>query len=194
MNIRNALTILLTLAGPFVLAACQAQLEPAAEPVPTAEAVRLTEQAVEIMSTDPEQAAELLGQAISLDPYNASAYNNLGVLHLRAGRLFDAAESFEEARKLMPAHPSPRLNLGLVFEHAGRVDDAIAEYRKALEVAEGFVPAMQALSRCQLRHGRADDATTDMLAELAVRGSDESWRAWARQQHLKLADDPDALQ
>ncbi len=195
MNSRHALTILFALAILLALPAChQPQLESAAEPVPTAAAVRLTEQAVEIMSTDSKQAAELLRQAISLDPYNASAYNNLGVLHLRAGRLFEAAESFEEARKLMPAHPSPRLNLGMVFERAGRVDDAIAEYRKALEVAEGFVPAMQALSRCQVRHGRTDDATADLLADLTVRGSDESWRDWARQQYLKLAEDPDAPQ
>jgi tetratricopeptide (TPR) repeat protein len=159
-----------------------------APPSPTSEAARLTERAAALLGDDPDEAEAILRQAIVLDPYSASAHNNVGVLALRRGDLFRAAEAFEEARKLMPAHPAPRLNLGLVLERAGRIDDAIAEYRKALDVAEGFMPAMQALVRCQLRYGRADDDTTALLAEIAVRGVDASWRAWARGQHLKRSD------
>ncbi|MFG0252482.1 MAG: tetratricopeptide repeat protein [Phycisphaerales bacterium JB038] len=187
MSIRCRVPLVLALAAPLALSACHSQRASSLEPAPATDAARLAEQAVEVMDADAEQAAAWLRQAISLDPYNASAYNNMGVLHLQAGRLFEAAESFEEARKLMPAHPSPRLNLGLVFERAGRYDDAITEYRKALEVAEGFVPAMQALARCQLCHDRTDETTAALLADLTIRGSTDQWQTWAREQSLRLS-------
>jgi len=107
-------------------------------------------------------------------------------MHLRAGRLFEAASEFEWARKLMPGHPDPRMNLALTLERAGRVEEALCTYDTALEVYPNHMPTMQALSRLQLRHGKPDGRTKDMLQQIALGGQDESWRTWAQGQLINL--------
>ena len=145
----------------------------------TTAAIRLTAEAADLIDSDPEQAEALLREALAADLFHGPAHNNLGVIHLGRGNLYEAANEFEWARRLMPGHPDPRINLGLALERAGRVDEAITEYRTALEVYPGHLPAMQSLARCQLRNGREDAQTPRLLADIALRGN-EAWRAWAQ--------------
>jgi len=86
----------------------------------------------------------------------------------------------------MPGHPDPRMNLALVLEKAGRTDEALAMYATALEVYPEHVPTMQALTRLQLRSGKADDRTVSMLDEIALRGDTPRWRDWAKSQRTRL--------
>lgn len=151
------------------------------------EAQRLTLRAGALIGEDPLEAERLLREALSHDLYHGPAHNNLGAIHLARGELYDAASEFEWARKLMPGHPDPRLNLGLALEKAGRASEAIEAYRTALDVYPGHLPTFQALSRCQLRHGLADDQTRDRLQEIALRG-DVEWRAWAMDWLLRLGN------
>ena len=144
------------------------------------EAQRLTQQAADLMESDPARAEKLLREALTLDLYHGPAHNNLGVLHLERGELYEAANEFEWARKLMPGHPDPRLNLALTLERAGRIDEALAACDSALEVYPGHIATTQALARIQLRHRRTDDRTYDLLEEIAMRGETEQWREWAR--------------
>ena len=146
----------------------------------TVEAERLHREAAALMGTDPEQAEALLREALTADLFYGPAHNNLGVLHLRAGRLYDAAGEFEWACKLMPGRPDPRVNLALVLESAGRTHDAIDAYATALEIAPGYLPAIQGMASLQLRTGNADHRTQGLLDEIAMRG-DPSWRRWALQ-------------
>ncbi len=150
----------------------------------SAEAERLTHAASRIMATDPERAEGMLREALAADAFHGPAHNNLGVLLLERGRLAEAAQSLERARQLTPQHPDPRVNLGIALERAGRVDAAIEAYEAALEVHPDFLPAKQALARCQLRYGRADDRTRGLLEAIALSGEEE-WRAWARMQLAK---------
>lgn len=143
-------------------------------------AQRLTAEAAELTGSDPQRAEDLLREALTADLYHGPAHNNLGVIHLQRGQLYEAANEFEWARKLMPGHPDPRLNLALTLERAGRIDEALAACESALQVYPGHTAATEALVRLQLRHGRADERTTDLLAEIAIRGETEHWRQWAR--------------
>lgn len=142
-------------------------------------AQELCERAASIMDTDPRQAEQLLREAITADLYHGPSHNNLGVIYLARGELYAAANEFEWARKLMPGHPDPRINLGLVFERAERPEDAIDAYRTALEVQSEYMPAVQALTRCELRRQHVDDATRERLQMIALRGTTEQWRRWA---------------
>ena len=153
-------------------------------------AQELTQQGVKFMDDDPEQAESLFREALAHDIMFGPAHNDLGIMHLRSGRLFEAASEFEWARKLMPGHPDPRMNLALTLERAGRVDEALCTYDTALEVYPNHMPTMQALSRLQLRHGKPDGRTKDMLQQIALGGQDESWRTWAQGQLIKF-DTPD---
>lgn len=150
------------------------------------QAERMTLKAAELLDTDPQQAESLLREALAADVYHGPAHNNLGVVYLNQGKLYEAANEFEWARKLMPGHPDPRMNLALTLERAGRTDDALATYDAALEVHPHHLPSMQALARLQIRSSQTDDRTIELLREIALRGETEQWREWAKK-HMALA-------
>ncbi len=166
-------------AGHSTIGPYSAQKEVARNPL---EAQRLTREAAALMAADPVRAEETLREALTFDLYHGPAHNNLGVLHLNRGELYEAAIEFEWARKLMPGHPDPRLNLALALERAGRVDEAVAACDSALEVFPGHIATTEALARLQLRYRRTDDRTRGFLEEIAMRGESEQWREWARKQ------------
>ncbi len=153
----------------------------------TDKAQRLTREAAAIIDAKPAKAESLLREALDSDLYFGPAHNNLGVLYLRQGKLYEAAGEFEWARKLMPGHPDPRINLALVFEKAGRVDDALGAYASALEVYPQHLQATEGLVRLQIRSGRTDDRTLAMLNDVALRGEGVQWREWAVEQRLRLS-------
>lgn len=165
-------------AGPYAPMADVAR-DPAAS-------VRLTQEAVSVLAADPARAESLLRDALTADLYNGPAHNNLGTLYLAQGKLYEAASEFEWARKLMPGHPDPRLNLALTLEKAGRTDEALTTYATALEVYPEHIPTMQAMTRLQLRAGRTDDRTSQMLEEVALRGETQQWRDWAKLQRARM--------
>lgn len=139
----------------------------------------------------PEDVAgreRLLREALSADLYFGPAHNNLGVLLLERGRMYEAAAEFEWARKLMPGHPDPRVNLALVLERAGKTEEALGAYEAALAAYDNYLPALQGRARLQIASGRTDGDTIDALDEIALRG-DEAWRAWARLWRIKLAEE-----
>ena len=143
-------------------------------------AQELTQQAAELIDREPARAEALLRDALSHDLYHGPAHNNLGVIYLNQGKLYEAAHEFEWSRKLMPGHPDPRMNLALALEKAGRIDEALATYDSALEVYLNHLPTIQALTRCQVRHGRQDERTPGYLKEIALRSETGGWREWAR--------------
>lgn len=154
------------------------------------EAQRLTQDAAELILTKPETAERLLLEALGHNLYHGPAHNNLGIIYLERGMLYEAVGEFEWARKLMPGHPDPRINLGIALEQAGRIGEAIEAYQTALESRPEHIYAMQVLARCQLKHGRTDLGTEGLLREIALRGSPAEWRDWARRARVGLDDTP----
>jgi len=149
------------------------------------EAEKLTLEATDLIDSNPKKAEQLLRQALTRDLYHGPAHNNLGVLYLKQGMLYEAANEFEWARKLMPGHPDPRLNLALTLEQAGKINEALATYDSALEAYPNYLPAVQALARLQIREHRTDERTHHFLEEISLRSNDNSWKSWARFQLAK---------
>lgn len=158
----------------------------------TDRAQKLAAEAVDHMEKDPQRAEKLLRDALAADLYHGPSHNNLGVLLLERGDLYEAANEFEWARRLMPGHPDPRMNLALTLEKAGRVDEALAQYRRALEVHPGHRPTVQALTRLEVRAGRVDEQTLARLDTLRLEGEDEAWRRWARGTLISLDTNHDS--
>lgn len=155
-------------------------------------AAELTEKATAFIVSDPDKALQLLREAVEADLFHGPAHNNIGVLLLERGQLYEAAEEFDWARRLMPGHPDPRINLGISLERGGRVDDALEAYASALEVYPEHLPSMQALVRLQVRAGVHDAQTRDLLHQVVQRG-DEPWRKWARSQIARLPEHAPAV-
>ena len=144
-------------------------------------AAELTQQAADLIRSNPEEAMRLLRRAVEADLFHGPAHNNIGVILLGRGELYEAAEEFDWARRLMPGHPDPRINLGLALERGGKIEDALEAYASAVEVYPGHLPSIQALARLQVRSGIRDEWTEELLRVIAYRGN-ESWRAWAKAQ------------
>jgi Tfp pilus assembly protein PilF len=148
----------------------------------TYRAQELNAEAAGLIASEPGEAERLLRAALTADIFFGPAHNNLGVLHLKAGHLYDAAEEFEWARKLMPGHPDPRMNLALTLEQAGKTDEAIRTYKTALEVWPGYIGTVQALARLEVSCGRESVELREWLDQIAIQGETDHWRAWARGQ------------
>ena len=149
---------------------------------------RLNAEGAKLIDSDPKKAEALLRESLTADLFNGAAHNNLGVLYLKQGKLFEAAGEFEWARKLLPGMPDPRLNLALTLERAGRTDEALATYATALEVYPDHLPTLEALALLQVKSGKTDQRTRHMLEEIAMRGESERWRDWARGQMAKARE------
>ncbi len=150
-----------------------------------AKAQALTQDAATLIESDPARAEQLLREALTADLFHGPAHNNLGVLYLGQGKLYEAAHEFEWAGKLMPGHPDPRMNLALTLERAGRYDEALDTYRTALEVYPNHLPTLQAVARLQLRHNLTDEQTRGYLKEIALQGESAEWREWAQAQLMR---------
>jgi Tfp pilus assembly protein PilF len=131
-------------------------------------------------------------EAIEVDAFCGTAHNNLGVLYLggvlpdRGVDLFAAAESFQLAAKLLPGRPDPRMNLGLVMERAGRLDDALLAYRSAVEASPSHMPSIEALTSLEIRVGKTDSDMRARLGRIALGGTTDDWRQWARDRLLRI--------
>lgn len=151
-----------------------------------AEAEKLNAQGAELLVSDPDRAEELLRRALTMDLFCGPAHNNLGVLHLSRGELYEAAHEFEWARKLLPGHPDPRLNLALTLHKAGKHEDALAAARAALESRADYAPAKQAVALLLAHRGERGEESRTLLRDLALEGGTPEWRAWAREQLTKI--------
>ena len=143
-------------------------------------AQELNAKAADAITTSPAEAEGLLREALTADIFFGPAHNNLGVVYLQQGRLYEAAGEFEWARKLMPGHPDPRMNLALTLEKAGKTDEAIATYKTALEVWPGHIGTLQALARIEVVSGKQTEELAGWLDAIAMRGETASWRKWAK--------------
>ena len=149
----------------------------------TAAAERLTKQAADIIESDPGRAEQLLREALAEDLFFGPAHNNLGVLFLERGDLYEAASEFEWARKLMPGHPDPRMNLALTLDRTGQSEEALAAYTATLEVYPGHIGAIQGLARLAVMEDREEPRLESWLKRITLEGDSEDWRTWAQSQH-----------
>ena len=152
----------------------------------TTKAEELSREGADLIASDPARAEALLREALTADLYFGPAHNNLGVVFLNAGKLYEAANEFEWARKLMPGHPDPRVNLGICLERAGRVDDAIESYDAALQVSPAYLPAIQGAALAAIHSGRDDARLAGWLQEIAMRADQPMWREWASRARVEL--------
>lgn len=188
--VASTVVCLVVLGSALVLPACASRTPAPYRPLAELDrdplrAERLAADAGKILTSNPEKAEALLQDALTADLYCGPAHNNLGVLYLNQGRLYEAAGEFEWARKLLPGHPDPRMNLAYTLELAGKNAEALDTYRAALDLQPGHVATIQAMTRLQITSNARDEKTTQHLETIALRGETDEWRDWARMELAK---------
>ena len=110
-------------------------------------------------SSQPGHALPFFNRVLRLEPGNAAAYNDIGLLHLKLGETVRAREAFEaalvRAPRLAPAH----FNLARLMLAEQRLEKAERHFRKAVDANPGFADATAGLAELLSHGARVDEAT-----------------------------------
>jgi Flp pilus assembly protein TadD len=107
-------------------------------------------------------------KALQLDPEDAKANYNLGLILTRKGRLDEAIPHFEKAVLEDPRFAEAHNNLGIALVQKGEVDDAIRHFQKAVEGDPKFADAHNNLGLALLQKGKVDEAVPHFQKALEV--------------------------
>jgi Tfp pilus assembly protein PilF len=122
----------------------------------------------------PEEAFGAYSEAISLDPQNVPAHNNLATLLMQANRLEEAIGVLQAAVRADPYHSGAWFNLGRAFAATGRNADAVACFTQGLQIQPDRIDVLVQLAASQARTGdfREATATIDKAIGVAARHND----------------------
>src|SRR5438477_10842356 len=157
---------------------------------PTEQAETWFERASE-WDADPAQWEDAIAayrRVVAIDPTYAAAWNNLGLLLHRMGRLDEAGKAYESALDQDATCCEAVYNLGSLAEDRGDLDDAVRCYRQALDLSPDYADAHFNLAGALARGGRADEAIAHWQRYLEL----DSGSPWARiaRAHLEVLDPP----
>ncbi|MFO7895204.1 MAG: tetratricopeptide repeat protein [Longimicrobiales bacterium] len=118
--------------------------------------------------------------AARIDPEDAGAHNNLGVVFYQKGLIEDAIRAFERALELDPRLDVARANVEVAYLDSGHFDRRVESLRERIRHDPTDVEARDALARTFLLGGRADEAARAWAALLKDRPDSTAL-------HMKLA-------
>lgn len=128
-------------------------------------------------------------EALAADVFYPAAHNNLGLVLLHGGKVYESAWEFQYAAKLQPKSAEPRHNLGTLMEHVGRLEDAEQCYTEALALDPENIEIMGHLARVYIKSQRRDATVRELLQKLATRADRGAWDQWAREWLMRLSDE-----
>jgi tetratricopeptide (TPR) repeat protein len=106
-------------------------------------------------------ASETLSRAVeTVDRYPSSsrAYTNLGVVHLNAGAISEAAAAFDKALQLDPDNYVAGINLAKVFIAQAKYEEAERIYRHLAQAFANNVTPLMALAYLAMRQNKFEEA------------------------------------
>ncbi len=104
------------------------------------------------------EAAIVLRRAIELDPQNASAYHNLGVVLANLDQTAEAEDAYRHAIEYDPGFADAHSALGVLLMKLNRYEEAERAFRQAIECVPGDSDAHFNLGLMLKRIGRAEEA------------------------------------
>ena len=109
-------------------------------------------------------------KSVQLDPQDAGAHNNLGVLLQQAqGRLKEAEESCRQAITLKPDLADAHYNLGNTLKKQGRLDEAEASYTQAITLKPDYSEAHYNLGNTLKELGRLEEAEASYTQAITLK-------------------------
>jgi tetratricopeptide (TPR) repeat protein len=114
----------------------------------------------------------LRGFARRIDPADAGAHNNLGVLYFTKGLSEEAVGAFTRALEIDPKMQVAQRNLEIAYFNTGYYDQRVAELRERLRARPDDRDARWELGRAFALLGQPEDAIPEFQALLALRPGD----------------------
>ena len=121
----------------------------------------------------PERDREVLrGFARRIDPSDAGAHNNLGVLYFNKGLYEEAVAAFTQALELDPKMQVAQRNLEVAYFNTGYYDQRVTELRERIRLRPNDRDARWDLGRAFALLGQHEDAIPEFRALLQQRPND----------------------
>ncbi len=119
-------------------------------------------------------------ETLALNPQDADAQHQLGLLHMKRGSLDTAIGYFERAIKIDPACADYHYWLGRTFESKGDWQRALAEYEETYRInpEHSVGDIFREVGKAYLHTGNLDKAAEFLEYFLDSRGSDPEGRYW----------------
>jgi Flp pilus assembly protein TadD len=145
---------------------------------------------------DGGKAASLLEQAIAQHPQFGLAHNELGLVHMRAGRLDKALEAFRAASKALPEDPSVQLNYGTALAQKKEFAEAEKQLRAALKRLDKSAAGHLYLGISLVGLKNHDEAEAELQRAVKLGGEQmgqaHRWLGgiyWARKDYKRAAEE-----
>ena len=105
-----------------------------------------------------DEAARFARDYVAMNPADPAGQTELGLAHLYANRVAEAAPWLSQAARLAPASADNHYNLAVALERQGRDRDAIAGLRQAIAIDANHPAALERLGNLLMKYGRPDEA------------------------------------
>lgn len=122
-------------------------------------------------SGDVAGAIETYRRLLAVDPHQAAALSNLGILLAHSGQYDEAITEYRKALALLPGNANIETNLGLAYYKSGRMTEAARVFAQARAQAPGDLQLALLAADCDLRMGQ-NDAVITTLEPLERRNPD----------------------
>jgi len=118
--------------------------------------------------------------SLMVNPQDADAHHQLGLIHLRRGKFDAAQKSFENALKIDPSDSDYHYFLGKVFEAKGDWPKALEAYEETYRLNPEYRlgDIFREVGKGYLHVGRTEKAVEFLRFFLQSRGSDPEGRYW----------------
>ena len=97
-------------------------------------------------------------QKVTLNPQDAEAHANLGVVYQKQAKYDLAMAEYRKAEEINPANANTRLNLGTLYQFQKNYDGAIAAYNSIIQLYPNHVEAHTYKAQCLRALGQNQDA------------------------------------
>ncbi|HTQ56028.1 MAG TPA: tetratricopeptide repeat protein [Bryobacteraceae bacterium] len=140
---------------------------------PATEFYRLFDVASELGDKkDYEAAIRAWNQALELNPGDAKALSNLGVVLATVGRTSEAIAQYRKAVASESDYPDGYTNLGIALAREGRLDEAIPNLRKAVQLSPWDAKVHSNLGTALAESGVAGEAMAECEKAVQIAPND----------------------
>jgi protein O-GlcNAc transferase len=115
------------------------------------------------------EAKRLYASVLRIDPTNAAAFGNLGIIAVQQGDLTSAERLFRQEIKLQPDDPIGHNHLGSVLQLQARGADAVAAHRQAINLKPNYAEAHFALGNALKQQGHIEEAMASYRSAIKAR-------------------------